>query len=92
MEKSVSLFNNGIPKKDSVSPQLQFITSTLNISKKLTPLNQAKQQNLDSSRKESSDSTASNQSQTTRVHITAPYNSPDLYRSHKNTYEGLIGE
>ena len=57
----------------------------------MTPPNRANQQNLDSSRKESSDSSASNLSQTARTRITAPFNSPDLYRSQKKHYEGLIG-
>ncbi len=86
--------NNVVLKKDnsnSASPQLQFITNTLNISKKLTVSIQANQQNLESSRKESSDSTSSYRSNTARMRITAPCNSPDLYRSHKTTYEGLIG-
>lgn len=86
-----TLVSNPVCKKDSTSPQLQFITSTFNISKKLTPPNRANQQHLDSSRKESFDSSASNLSQTARMRITAPFNSPDLYRSQKNTYEGLIG-
>ena len=82
-----SLVGNIIYKKEkSPRQQLHYITSTLNMSKKIFPLNPTKEA-PDTYRKESSDSTTSNAK---RLRIIPPFNSPDLYRNH-NSYESVIG-